>query len=79
MDRVGQLHAALRLAEKLGYQVRYECLEGTQGGACICGGRKWLFLDLKLSVDEQLERVLEALAQEGAICRTAARPQRRAA
>ena len=50
-----------RVAEQLGYQVRLEWLGGGAGGACEFGGRKWIFVDLAVSPEEQLEQVAEAL------------------
>lgn len=79
MDRVGQLEAALVLAEKLGYTVRQEWLGGTRGGACRYGGRKWLFVDLSLPVEEQLEQVLAALREEGVLQQRNSRQVGRAA
>jgi hypothetical protein len=32
-------------------------LGGSGGGACEFGGRKWLFVDLALTVDEQLDQI----------------------
>jgi len=58
------LREALRILEACGYTIRQECLEGTPGGACALKGRKLLFLDVRLSPQEQLEVVLKALAEE---------------
>ena len=52
------------LLEACGYRIRQECLEGTPGGACALKGQRFLFLDVRLSPEEQLEVVLQALAEE---------------
>ncbi|MBP89238.1 MAG: hypothetical protein CMJ64_21400 [Planctomycetaceae bacterium] len=61
MHTVGLLEQYARVAERLGYQVRHEWLGGGVGGACEFGGRKWIFVDLAVSPEEQLEQVAEAL------------------
>lgn len=58
VERLEQLKA---LAEEAGYTIRYEWLGGVAGGACEFAGRKWIFIDLALSVLEQLQQVEEAL------------------
>jgi hypothetical protein len=60
MHTVDLLDQAVGAAKQRGYKVREEWLGGA-GGACEIQGQKWLFLDLALSPDEQLEQVLEAL------------------
>lgn len=67
MHTVEVLDRALTVAESLGYRVRHEWLGGSGGGACEFGGRKWIFVDLALTVTEQLDQVLEALRSEPAI------------
>ena len=64
MRTVELLERALAVAETLGYTVRHEYLAGGGGGACEYAGRKWLFVDLALSADEQLDQVVEALRSE---------------
>ena len=64
MHTVELLEQACAIAEQLGYQTRQEWLGGTGGGACEFGGRKWIFIDLALSVFEQLEQVTDALRQD---------------
>jgi len=61
MHSVERLEQLKRLAEEAGYTIRYEWLGGVGGGACEFAGRKWLFIDLALSVLEQLQQVEEAL------------------
>ena len=61
MHTVELLEQACSVAEQLGYQTRQEWLGGTGGGACEFAGRKWIFIDLALSVFEQLEQVSDAL------------------
>jgi len=65
------LEAALRLAEQAGYQVRHEWLGGSGGGGCQLKGRKLLFVDLALSPEEQLDRVLEALHRDPSLAAAA--------
>jgi hypothetical protein len=67
MHTVDLLEQACALAEQLGYRTRQEWLGGCGGGACEFGGRKWIFVDLALSVIEQLEQVAEALRQDPSI------------
>jgi hypothetical protein len=67
MRTVEMLERSLKVAQELGYQIRHEWLGGSGGGACEFGGRKWLFVDLALTVDEQLEQVCRALRGDPAI------------
>ena len=67
MHTVELLEQACDVAEQLGYRTRQEWLGGTGGGACEFAGRKWIFIDLALSVCEQLEQVTEALRQDPGI------------
>jgi len=67
MHTVELLEAALALAGQLGYRTRQEWLDGRGGGCCEIHGRKWIFLDLALSAEEQLDQVLTALRAEPAI------------
>jgi hypothetical protein len=64
MHSVELLEQAIAEAERLGYGVRHEWLGGNGGGACEFAGRKWIFIDLALSVMEQLDQVTEALRDE---------------
>jgi len=61
MHAVEKLERAKELAENAGYTVRHEWLGGAGGGACEFAGRKWIFVDLSLSVIEQLDQVAGAL------------------
>lgn len=61
MHSVERLERLKALAEEAGYTIRYEWLGGVGGGACEFAGRKWIFIDLALSVLEQLQQVEEAL------------------
>ena len=65
------LEAALRLAERAGYQVRHEWLGGSGGGGCQVKGRKLLFVDLALGPQEQLDRVLDALQRDPSLAEAA--------
>jgi hypothetical protein len=61
MHTIERLERLKDLAERAGYTVRQEWLGGVAGGACHFAGRKWIFLDLSLSVIEQLEQMADAL------------------
>jgi hypothetical protein len=61
MRTVELLEQSLAVARELHYQVRHEWLGGSGGGACEFGGRRWLFVDLALTVDERLDQVCRAL------------------
>ena len=67
MRTVELLEQSLEVAHELGYRVRHEWLGGGGGGACEYGGRKWLFVDLALSADEQLEQVCRTLRSDAGI------------
>lgn len=73
MHTVEMLERLKSLAEEAGYTVRQEWLGGAGGGACYFSGRKWIFVDLSLSVVEQLDQVAEAL-QDDPVCHTLAAP-----
>lgn len=62
-SKVAMLRQRVATAKTLGAQIRSEWLGGETGGACEIGGKRWIFLDLSLSVEEQLEQVEEALRQ----------------
>ncbi|MCU0959781.1 MAG: hypothetical protein MUF48_06720 [Pirellulaceae bacterium] len=67
MHTVELLEQACEVAERLGYRTRQEWLGGTGGGACEFAGKKWIFIDLAVSVFEQLEQVVAALRQDPGI------------
>jgi len=64
MHTVVLIAHALNLAERLGYLIRQEWLEGNGGGGCELRGRKFLFIDLATSPAEQLEMALGVLRGE---------------
>ncbi len=66
MHTVEMLERLKELAEDSGYTVRHEWLGGVAGGVCHFAGRKWIFLDLSLSVVEQLDQMTEALREDPA-------------
>ncbi|MCI0360080.1 MAG: hypothetical protein L0211_16505 [Planctomycetaceae bacterium] len=66
MHSVEMLERMMETAERAGYTVRLEWLGGTGGGACEFAGRKWIFIDLALSVVEQLDQVAAALEDDPA-------------
>lgn len=67
MHTVEMLERLKDIAETAGYTVRHEWLGGVAGGACQFAGRKWIFVDLSLSVVEQLDQVAAALKDDPAI------------
>ena len=67
MRTVELLEQALATAHALGYQVRHEWLGGIGGGLCEYAGSRWIFVDMALSIDEQLEQVVAALKHDPAI------------
>ena len=64
MHTVEMLEQLKGLAEDAGYTVRHEWLGGVAGGACMFAGRKWIFVDLSLSVVEQLDQMRDALRDD---------------
>jgi len=67
MHTVEKLERLKEQAVQAGYTVRQEWLGGVAGGACHFAGRKWIFVDLSLSVVEQLEQMVGALQQDPAV------------
>ncbi len=59
---IDRLNDAISQAKRVGFTVRSEWLGGSAMGWCEFGGRRVLFVDLSLSVHEQLEQVEAALA-----------------
>ena len=66
MHTVEILERLKEVAENAGYTVRHEWLGGAGGGACHFAGKKWIFVDLSLSVVEQLDQVAAALKDDPA-------------
>jgi len=66
MHAANLLEEALAVARQLGYEIRYECLGGSGGGACHYADKKWMFVDLAAETDDQIERVLQGLARDPA-------------
>ncbi len=64
MSAVAQFDRLVELAESLNYRVRYENLGGVGGGACEFGGQKILFIDLSLSLLDQIEQMRLALGRD---------------
>ncbi|MDG1874646.1 MAG: hypothetical protein P8J27_12095 [Mariniblastus sp.] len=64
MSTIEQIDQLVCLAEKLGYQVRYDYFGGTGGGVCEFSSKKFLFMDLALTSAEQLDRLQKAFAEE---------------
>ncbi|MEZ6088536.1 MAG: hypothetical protein R3C05_11025 [Pirellulaceae bacterium] len=56
-----RLQQAITEAKRLGFLVRSEWLGGAAEGWCEIGGRRVLFVDLSLSVHEQLDQVESAI------------------
>lgn len=77
MRTVELLEVAIATAQGLGYHIRHEWLGGGGGGACEFAGRKWLFVDLALTVDEQLEQVCRVLRADPGIYLTDVAPSLR--
>lgn len=69
MHTVELLDYLLTVARQLGYQIRREWLDGQGGGCCEFANQRWIFLDLALSVPEQLELLTEVLRRHPAVCR----------
>ena len=67
MHTVEMLDGLKQIAEAAGYTVRQEWLGGVGGGACEFAGRKWIFVDLSLSVIEQLDQIAAALRDDAAV------------
>jgi hypothetical protein len=67
MHTVELLERLKALAEQAGYTIRHEWLGGSGGGKCEFAGRKWIFVDLSLSVVEQLDQVTAALKDDPAV------------
>lgn len=77
MHTVEMLERLKEVAERAGYTVRQEWLGGVGGGKCEFAGRKWIFIDLALSVVEQLDQVAGALQDDPAVARLQTAPSMR--
>lgn len=73
MHTVDLLEEALRAASALGHRVRQEWLDGG-GGSCEIKGRPHIFINLSLSLPEQLEQALENLRRDPRACQLALSP-----
>lgn len=79
MHTVELMDALITVAEQLGYETRQEWLGGAGGGKCEYGGRKYIFIDLAISVLEQQEQVACALRDDPTLATlTLSTPVRRA-
>ena len=67
MHTVEMLERMTETAQRAGYTVRMEWLGGSGGGACEFAGRKWIFVDLALSIVEQLDQLATALRDDPAV------------
>jgi hypothetical protein len=67
MHTVEMLERLESLAHRAGYTVRHEWLGGAGGGACEFAGRRWIFVDLSLTVIEQLDQMASALKNDPAV------------
>lgn len=64
MHSLDLLQIALETAKRQGFTIRREWLGGVAGGKCRLGNKKILFVDISLSVLEQLQQVTNSLATE---------------
>ena len=64
MHSLDLLQIALDTAKRNGFVIRREWLGGVAGGKCRVGNKKILFVDISLSVLEQLQQVTNSLATE---------------
>lgn len=64
MNQVALFEEWLEIARRLGYEPRFEFFGGTGGGACRVGNKKLLFIDLANSQVEQLDSLIDALAND---------------
>lgn len=62
VSKLAVLRQRIADTKRLGVRVRSEWLGGETGGGCEIGGVRWVFIDLSLSVDEQLGQLSDALA-----------------
>lgn len=64
MNLVRQFDEFLDVAQRLGYHIRYDYFGGTGGGVCHYGGKKWLFIDLALTAEDQLDVIFSTLKSD---------------
>ena len=64
MSTIQEFDQLIAIAETPGYRIRYDYFGGTGGGVCEFAGTKWLFIDLALTCNEQLEQLRDTLAKE---------------
>ena len=64
MNLIETIEQRIGLAEAAGFQVRFEYFGGAGGGICSYGGKRWMFLDLTLTAQEQLDRINQMLIDE---------------
>lgn len=64
MHTVEAFEQAVASAKRLGFGIRMEWLGGSGGGDCEIRGKRWIFVDLALNAEEQLDQVLAAIARE---------------
>lgn len=67
MHTVDLMDQAVATARTLGYSIRQEWLGGVAAGACEVAGRKWLFVDLSQSAEDQLDQVCKVLESDPGI------------
>ena len=67
MHTVELIEEVVSLANRAGYRVRTEWLDGIGGGRCEINGRKVIFIDLALGPVDQLAQLVEALRGDPAI------------
>ena len=67
MHKAQLLQEAVRLAGRLGYEIRQDWLGGGNGGACEIRGRKLMFIDLAVDIEDQLEQVVDGLRRDAGI------------
>lgn len=62
-QKVERFQEGIKLAKKLGVEVRYAYLDGAGGGLCKVKDKHCLFVDLALDINEQVARLEEAIEQ----------------
>ena len=67
MHTVELIEEVVSLANRAGYRVRTEWLDGIGGGGCEINGRKVIFIDLALGPVDQLAQLVETLRGDPAI------------